>query len=102
VTPPRAYQPSIIEMARTGAAMATAVPFARWVPAGESALFLRGLVLAAVQLVGIAEACRDSSVHYAMTREQFGRSIGVNQAIKHACADMAVAVDGEAAVDRDQ
>jgi alkylation response protein AidB-like acyl-CoA dehydrogenase len=37
-----------------------------------------------------------------MTREQFGRSTGVNQAIKHACADMAVAVDGEAAVDRDQ
>jgi alkylation response protein AidB-like acyl-CoA dehydrogenase len=78
---------------RTGTVVATAVPFARWAPARESATFLRGLVLVAAQLVGIAEACRDSSVHYALTREQFGRPIGVNQAIKHACADMAVAAE---------
>jgi alkylation response protein AidB-like acyl-CoA dehydrogenase len=78
---------------RTGTATATARPFAKWVPADQAAVFLRGLVLIAAQLVGIAEACRDSSVHYAMTREQFGRPIGVNQAIKHACADMAVAAE---------
>jgi len=59
-------------------------------PDSAAALYLRGLVLVAAQLVGIAEACRDASVRYAKTREQFGRPIGVNQAVKHACAEMAV------------
>jgi hypothetical protein len=75
---------------RIGGICATGQPFALWLP-GETQLYLRGLVLVAAQLVGIAEACRDSSVHHAKTREQFGRPIGVNQAVKHACADMAVA-----------
>jgi alkylation response protein AidB-like acyl-CoA dehydrogenase len=44
-------------------------------------------------LVGIAEATRDMATAYAKTREQFGKPIGVNQAIKHRCADMAVAAD---------
>lgn len=50
----------------------------------------RALVLAAALLAGVAEACRDASTVHAKTREQFGRPIGVNQAIKHRCADMAV------------
>lgn len=50
----------------------------------------RALVLAAALLAGIAEAARDASTVHAKTREQFGRPIGVNQAIKHRCADMAV------------
>lgn len=54
------------------------------------ALRARGLVLAAAYLAGIAEASRDLSVSHAKLREQFGRPIGVNQAIKHRCADMAV------------
>ncbi len=78
---------------RVGGADVSAVPFTHWLPAGESDIHLRGLVLVAAQLVGIAEACRDSSVSYAKTREQFGRPIGVNQAVKHACADMAVAAE---------
>lgn len=61
-----------------------------WVSAADEPLYLRGLVLASAMLVGIAEACRDASVEYAKTREQFGRPIGVNQAIKHQCADMAI------------
>jgi alkylation response protein AidB-like acyl-CoA dehydrogenase len=76
---------------RLGSAQARALPFARWLPGTEGGLYQLGLVLVAAQLVGIAEACRDSSVHHAKTREQFGRPIGVNQAIKHGCADMAVA-----------
>src|SRR5690606_38484351 len=50
----------------------------------------RALVLSAAYLAGIAEAARDMSVSHAKVREQFGRPIGVNQAIKHRCADMAV------------
>jgi alkylation response protein AidB-like acyl-CoA dehydrogenase len=76
---------------RLGNANARALPFARWLAGTDGSLYQTGLVLVAAQLVGIAEACRDSSVHHAKTREQFGRPIGVNQAIKHGCADMAVA-----------
>jgi alkylation response protein AidB-like acyl-CoA dehydrogenase len=55
-----------------------------WLPA-------RGHVLAAAQLLGIIEAVRDMSVTYANARTQFGRPIGSFQAVKHRCADMAVA-----------
>lgn len=44
--------------------------------------------------VGIAARMLDTSVEYAKTRVQFGQPIGAFQAIKHRCADMAVAVDG--------
>jgi alkylation response protein AidB-like acyl-CoA dehydrogenase len=52
--------------------------------------FLRGSVLAAAMLVGISEATRDMAAEYAKVRVQFGKPIGVHQAIKHRCADMAM------------
>jgi alkylation response protein AidB-like acyl-CoA dehydrogenase len=67
-----------------GEAKATAAPeLARDV-------FLRGVVLTAALLGGLAEGSRDLAVEHARVREQFGKPIGVNQAIKHACTDMAV------------
>jgi Acyl-CoA dehydrogenase, C-terminal domain len=51
---------------------------------------LLGRLLVAAMLAGQAEAARDAGVEYAKSREQFGRPIGVHQAIKHPCADMAV------------
>jgi alkylation response protein AidB-like acyl-CoA dehydrogenase len=84
---------SIDPGARLATATADAVPVSCWVPAEQDPLRLRGLVLAAAQLVGITEAVRDLSTEYARTRVQFGRPIGVNQAIKHRCADMAVAAE---------
>ena len=39
----------------------------------------------------VAQAALDMSVAYALTREQFGRPIGSFQAIKHHCANMAIA-----------
>jgi len=75
---------------RLGRAEATNAPFTAWVGSGDAAVFNRGMVLVAAQLTGIAEATRDMSVAYAMTREQFGRPIGTNQAVKHFCANMAV------------
>jgi alkylation response protein AidB-like acyl-CoA dehydrogenase len=68
-------------------------PITHWVPASQENLYLRGLVLISAMLVGAAEATRDMSVDYAKTREQYGRPIGVNQAIKHTCADMAVGAE---------
>ena len=57
-------------------------------PAAEQ-LRLLGTLLSAAMLVGIAEAARDAAVAYAKQREQYGRLIGVNQAVKHPCAEMA-------------
>jgi alkylation response protein AidB-like acyl-CoA dehydrogenase len=50
----------------------------------------RGQVLVAAVLTGIAEWARDTSSRHAIDRVQFDKPIGVNQAIKHPCADMAV------------
>jgi alkylation response protein AidB-like acyl-CoA dehydrogenase len=47
-------------------------------------------VLTGALLVGIADKCLEMAVAYAKEREQFGRSIGSFQAIKHICADMLV------------
>jgi alkylation response protein AidB-like acyl-CoA dehydrogenase len=41
-------------------------------------------------LTGQALASSALTLSYVKTREQFGRLIGVNQAVKHVCADMAV------------
>jgi alkylation response protein AidB-like acyl-CoA dehydrogenase len=51
---------------------------------------LRAIALVAAQLTGIAEATAALSAEHAKNRIQFGRPIGVNQAVKHPCADMAV------------
>jgi alkylation response protein AidB-like acyl-CoA dehydrogenase len=48
---------------------------------------------AALQLTGIASKVLDITVGYAGQRVQFGKPIGSFQAIKHKCADMAVAID---------
>jgi alkylation response protein AidB-like acyl-CoA dehydrogenase len=48
---------------------------------------------AAVLMTGIAGKVMDTTVEYVKQRQQFGKPIGSFQAIKHKCADMAVAVD---------
>jgi len=50
-------------------------------------------VLTAADAAGVARRCTEMAVEYAKTRHQFGRAIGSFQAIKHACADMAVAAE---------
>jgi alkylation response protein AidB-like acyl-CoA dehydrogenase len=62
-------------------------PIARY--DGKDLLRLR--LIDAAALAGIAAATLDMAVAYAGVREQFGRPIGTFQAIKHHCADMAVA-----------
>ncbi|MEU9272612.1 acyl-CoA dehydrogenase family protein [Streptomyces sp. NPDC048251] len=57
----------------------------------DAGLIDRARVLVAAELLGIAEAVRDMSAEYARTRVQFGKAIGSFQAVKHRCADMAVA-----------
>jgi alkylation response protein AidB-like acyl-CoA dehydrogenase len=50
----------------------------------------RADVLVAAVLTGIAEWACAASARHAIDRVQFGRPIGVNQAVKHPCADSLV------------
>jgi alkylation response protein AidB-like acyl-CoA dehydrogenase len=54
---------------------------------------LAGTVLAAAQLVGVAQGALDVATAYALDRHQFGVPIGSFQAIKHMLADMYVRVE---------
>lgn len=58
--------------------------------AGNTPLLQQLYLLLAAQLLGMTEACRDMAVEYARLRTQFGQPIGVFQAIKHRCANMAI------------
>ena len=49
-----------------------------------------GAMLTAALQVGLASRLTDLAVAYAKEREQFGRTIGSFQAVKHLCADMFV------------
>ena len=48
------------------------------------------LATLALEAVGIAQKALELGVEHASTREQFGRKIGVYQAVSHQCADMFV------------
>ncbi|BBY67155.1 acyl-CoA dehydrogenase family protein [Mycolicibacterium helvum] len=52
----------------------------------------RAAVAVACDSLGVAEAMLAATVAYVKVREQFGRPIGSFQAVKHACADMHVAI----------
>jgi alkylation response protein AidB-like acyl-CoA dehydrogenase len=69
-------------------------PRAVAVSAGGDIWSLGQLGVAAMQ-VGVAESALGLIVEYAKVRETFGRKIGTYQAVRHACADMALR--GEAA-----
>lgn len=80
----------IDEGTRLGVARLEATPVVAFVAASSDPVYQRGLVLTAAMLVGISEATRDIGAEHAKTRVQFDRPIGVNQGVKHPCADMAV------------
>ncbi len=58
----------------------------------------RALVWIAAEMIGGAQRCLDSAVEHAKSRIQFGRPIGVNQAIKHKCANMLFDVESARAL----
>ncbi|OBF21170.1 acyl-CoA dehydrogenase [Mycobacterium sp. ACS4331] len=58
----------------------------------------RARALFAAEAAGGASDCVDSAVEYAKVREQFGRTIATFQAVKHHCANMAVAAESAIAL----
>lgn len=58
--------------------------------APQAALFNRGALGTAAQLLGLAQRMMELSVAYTSERNQFGKPIGSFQAVKHHMADVAV------------
>ena len=86
---PYAPHPCVDEFTDLGrAVLEDSLPCVR--VASGPGLFQVGALLVAALLSGVGEAARDQSATYAQERKQFGRPIGVYQAIKHPCANMAV------------
>jgi alkylation response protein AidB-like acyl-CoA dehydrogenase len=68
-------------------------------PPGAASLVRDGLALhRALDAVGAAARLLEMTVAYAGQRQQFGAPIGSFQAVKHHCADMAIAVEAGRAV----
>ena len=63
------------------------------IPGGRRALTDLSRLLLAAEAVGMASACTEMAAEYAKERVQFGRVIGMFQAVKHHCANMAVATE---------
>jgi alkylation response protein AidB-like acyl-CoA dehydrogenase len=63
-------------------------------------LLALGMVGAAVDAAGIAERALEVTAAYARERMQFGKPIGSFQAVKHHCANMAIAVEASRAATR--
>ena len=93
-------QPVLDETRRLAAVAADGVPVedsSMWRFDGDPRQRLRGLldracVAVACDSLGLGDAMLAATVSYAGLRRQFGRPIGSFQAVKHACADMAVQV----------
>jgi alkylation response protein AidB-like acyl-CoA dehydrogenase len=59
-----------------------------------------GVVAASIDAAGAAERALEVTTEYAKGRTQFGRPIGSFQAVKHHCANMAIAVESSRAAAR--
>jgi hypothetical protein len=64
-----------------------------WLSVEDEWIWGRAMVLAASYLTGLAAAAAALATEHAKTREQFGKPIGVHQAIKHTCVNMEIAAE---------
>ncbi|MFF4024904.1 acyl-CoA dehydrogenase family protein [Nocardia elegans] len=87
----------LLDRSRSAGAVEFAnAPILEFVAAEESALSrtaIRAAVLVAADALGSAERMLELAVEYSKQRQQFGRSIGSFQAVKHAAAQMLVTVE---------
>jgi alkylation response protein AidB-like acyl-CoA dehydrogenase len=66
---------------------------AELIPGARGRLLDLARLLMAADAVGVCQATVELATGYAKTRTQFGRVIGMFQAVKHHCANMAVAAE---------
>jgi alkylation response protein AidB-like acyl-CoA dehydrogenase len=85
VTVPRNLDP-----ARRSARVTLSKVTAEIIPNGRGLLLQLTRLLLSAEAAGVARECTDRAAAYAKVRVQFGRPIGVFQAVKHHCANMAV------------
>ncbi len=62
-------------------------------PAMVDRAFARGALATSAMCVGLAQQLLDMTVEYVKEREQFGKPVGVNQAVKHHCSNMGLAIE---------
>ena len=88
----------VVDKTRRLAAVERNAPTAETLPfmgdpaAAVQRLHDRAATAIACDSLGLSEAMLAATVGYAKVRHQFGRAIGSFQAVKHACADMQVAI----------
>ncbi|MDT7776080.1 MAG: hypothetical protein QOC67_5004, partial [Pseudonocardiales bacterium] len=83
--------PAVLDPTRRSAVVrADATPVLGVITGGAAVAHRLMRVLAAAEAAGSATACLEMAVAYAKEREQFGRTIGTFQAVKHHCANLLV------------
>src|SRR5271163_1042253 len=96
LTAPTTTAMATLDLTRSWARLRLEVTTDEWteLPPGTVALLRDALAVhRAFDALGAAARLLDTTVSYAGQREQFGAPIGSFQAVKHHCADMAVAVE---------
>lgn len=85
--------PANLDPTRRTAKVALVGAPATLIPGAGHTLVALARVVFAAEAVGLARECTDLAAAYAKERLQFGRVIGTFQAVKHHCANMAVATE---------
>src|SRR5579875_3417214 len=88
-----AQVPPNLDPARRSARVSLDGAPAELIPGARPALTSLARTLFAAEATGVARACTEMASEYARAREQFGRPIGMFQAVKHHCANMLVATE---------
>jgi alkylation response protein AidB-like acyl-CoA dehydrogenase len=85
--------PANLDPARRAARVTLAGAQAELAAGGRQVLVDLSRTMLAAEATGVARACTEMASEYAKVREQFGRPIGMFQAVKHHCANMLVAAE---------
>jgi alkylation response protein AidB-like acyl-CoA dehydrogenase len=85
--------PANLDPSRPTARVALEEASATVLPGARRALVDLARVVLSAEAAGVAWQCTEMAAAYAKVREQFGRPIATFQAVKHHCANMAVAAE---------
>jgi len=83
--------PTNLDPARRSARVTLTGAAVEVLPGARSSLVDYARTLLAAEATGVARECTRQAAEYAKARTQFGRPIAMYQAVKHHCANMAVA-----------